>query len=106
MFAAFAVLRRPTQVLWCAYRSARAQRQFSLTPRIRAEDPKTSVPQHASPETQVFPQEILDAIPQEVHHEMKELGTAYSAQIEKLMASPDAVNALKDVKRLVEEMGA
>jgi hypothetical protein len=105
MLTFFAVLRRPTQVLRCTYTSARAQRHFSLTHRLRSEDAKPVVPQHTSPETDL-PQEILDEIPQEVHHEMKELGKAYSTQIQKLMASPEAVAALKDIKRLVEEMGA
>jgi hypothetical protein len=96
-------LRRP--LLVHTYRSLPHRRQFSFTAWPRATETKVTPPQNANPGLDEVPQEILGEIPQEVHEEMRELGTAYSAQIQKLLESPEALNALKDLKRSVESLG-
>jgi hypothetical protein len=52
-----------------------------------------------------IPKEIFDAIPQEVHEEMKELGQAYSEEFQKLFASPGARNALDALKEALKGTG-
>ena len=110
MFAArplLGVLRQASFARCCCSALA-PRRNFFHTARIRAEEAKLPTAQENgnSGSIEEIPKEILDEVPQEVHEEMKELGRAYDTQIQKMMASPEVVAALKEIKKEVEAMGA
>jgi hypothetical protein len=95
-------LRRPPPSVYANFRT----RPILFSTKSGAEQ-VTTANKNVTPDldSDEIPKEIFDAIPQQVHEEMKELGQAYSQEFQKLFASPSARNALDALKEALKDTG-
>ena len=92
-----ATRRAPSTALSCTRAALTSRpRHFSLTPRVLAEA--------KNPDFTNIPNQVLESSPPGPP-KLEELANNYNAEIMKLMASPEAVQAIQDMKKILEDEG-